>query len=343
MNNIKEKVLVIRLSSLGDVSLISPVIEILNEKFEVHILTRRLPANIFLGDPRVAKVWVFENYKHINSLIVKLAKEKFSHVIDLHLQPRTAFITSSLKFSGAKIHKYRKETICRNLILKTGNRNICKTNHVIYRYLHALKFIDTQDNLWSSFKLKMPFFKEEYDEFNEKYEKILDKISNTVFFAIGAKYQSKRWPIEYFRELGQHINNNGMYFGIVGGPEDKKVGYELTQGFKGFNFAGLLPRETILLLNHAKLIVTNDSSHVHMGMLAGIPVIDIFGPTVKEFGFYPLGKYDRIIETDLNCRPCSMHGEKKCKRDDFACMREIKPERVFDEVLSVLKRVKEDE
>ncbi len=329
----EKKVLLIRLSSLGDVALLSPVIAILHSRnYKIHLLTRRLPANIYLGDPRVERIWIYEDYSP-PKLIYELMREKYSYICDLHLQPRTILLTSFLRTSS-KVITYHKESIQRYSLL-FFKRRIFPLHHTIYRYLTAIKFAGSVEELWEEAKrnLVMPFFEEEVEELWEELKlKNIYPGKNIIFLAPGARWETKRWPPEYYRKLAELLSNEGITVGIVGGTEDSHLAKEILKTVGGYDFTGIPPRKTILLLSYGKGLITNDSAHLHFGMLAGIPVIAIFGPTVPDFGFYPLGKKDIILETDLPCRPCSMHGEKRCKRGDLLCLKMITPEQVFTRV-----------
>jgi heptosyltransferase-2 len=68
-------------------------------------------------------------------------------------------------------------------------------------------------------------------------------------------------------------------------------------------------------------LVSNDTGLMHAATAMGTPVIALFGPTVRQFGFAPTGAEDRILEVDnLSCRPCSLHGGSRCPRGHFRCM-----------------------
>ena len=67
--------------------------------------------------------------------------------------------------------------------------------------------------------------------------------------------------------------------------------------------------------------VTNDSGPMHLAAAAGVPVVAIFGATTRELGFFPYGPGHRVVETDLACRPCGLHGARECPEGHFLCMR----------------------
>ena len=96
-------------------------------------------------------------------------------------------------------------------------------------------------------------------------------------------------------------------------------------------------RELVSLLESAELIrrcqaaLTNDSAPCHLAVSVGTPVVAIFGPTVPAFGFAPYGPHNQIVEiTDLDCRPCSIHGTRKCPKKHFLCMKRITVHEVIE-------------
>ncbi len=76
-------------------------------------------------------------------------------------------------------------------------------------------------------------------------------------------------------------------------------------------------------------LVTNDSGLLHLAESVGTPVVALFGPTVREFGYFPTLPASHVLETPLACRPCSRNGKKPCYRGDLACLTEITPQAVL--------------
>ncbi len=335
-----KKILIIRFSSLGDIALISPIISILHKRgFSIHLLTKTLPANLYFGDPRIDRIWRLEEYENLFKLASSIKEEAkyFDYIVDLHLQPRSVILTRLLhNLSRGGCFYYKKEAVARYILLYT-HRKLLPIHHTIFRYLTAFPFLGSPETLWSEAinELTMPFFKEEIEELKEELEKAHKLPTNsTIFLAPGAKYDTKRWPTKYFHNLAKFLNTKGFHIGVVGGPEDKNLSKEILKNINGADYTGLTPRKTVLLLRYGKVLITNDSAHQHFAQLAGIQTITIFGPTVPQFGFYPLGKKDIIIQKKLNCRPCSMHGEKKCKKSDKFCLTNITPEEVYNTLIT---------
>jgi len=68
---------------------------------------------------------------------------------------------------------------------------------------------------------------------------------------------------------------------------------------------------------------------MHIAAALGVPAVGVFGPTTRELGFFPYGAGNAVIETPLACRPCALHGSKKCPRGHFLCMNLLTVEEVF--------------
>jgi heptosyltransferase-2 len=86
-------------------------------------------------------------------------------------------------------------------------------------------------------------------------------------------------------------------------------------------------------MERSQVVVANDSAMMHVAAACGVPVVALFGPTVTGFGFAPLGPDDVVIERDLECRPCSLHGGARCPLGHHDCLRGIPVEEVFAEVI----------
>jgi heptosyltransferase-2 len=69
----------------------------------------------------------------------------------------------------------------------------------------------------------------------------------------------------------------------------------------------------------------------------GVPTLAIFGPTTRELGFFPYGTGHRVMQKDLACRPCSLHGTKTCPAGHFLCMRLITAEEVLAKALEMVR------
>ena len=95
----------------------------------------------------------------------------------------------------------------------------------------------------------------------------------------------------------------------------------------------------LALMSRLDLMISMDSSNMHMAALAGTKVISIWGGTDPLTGFGAWRQPDnfsiRIPSDELECRPCTVYGKGRCQRGDFACMNWLTAEKVFDRIVSL--------
>ncbi len=82
------------------------------------------------------------------------------------------------------------------------------------------------------------------------------------------------------------------------------------------------------------------SVNLHLASLVKTPAVSIWGATHR----YSLGTVgwnqsrENVVETSLKCRPCSLTGDKYCRRGDYACLERITEASIVDKVLNILKK-----
>jgi heptosyltransferase-2 len=91
-------------------------------------------------------------------------------------------------------------------------------------------------------------------------------------------------------------------------------------------------------MKSCSLIITNDSGLMHLASALKIPIVAIFGSTIKSFGFSPFGVKNIIVENNsLNCRPCSHIGRNNCPKKHFKCMKDVTPQLVLGHLQNFMK------
>jgi ADP-heptose:LPS heptosyltransferase len=149
--------------------------------------------------------------------------------------------------------------------------------------------------------------------------------SACIALAEGASRRMKRWPAARFAELAAGLAQNGWeslrLLEPANGPHENGAAVHAPlRALKG-------------LLSRCSLLVTNDSGVMHLAVGLDVPVVAIFGSTTRDFGFGPLGERDRVVERDLACRPCAVHGARFCWQGHERCLREVGVRDVLDAVL----------
>jgi heptosyltransferase-2 len=145
--------------------------------------------------------------------------------------------------------------------------------------------------------------------------------------APGARWPTKRWPVERFAAAAQELAQAQQAAVVVlGSAEDQRLAQELCQRLTvpALDSTGKLSlMHTAALLQQCHLLLSNDSGLMHMATALRVPVVAIFGPTVQEFGFYPFQASAQVVRADVACRPCSTKGSTRCPRGHHQCMQQV--------------------
>ncbi len=326
------KFLVIRFSSLGDIIMTTAFLKALKDKYknaQIYYATKSEFAEILEHQPFIDGLFALKKNMSITSFAKEFANDRFDCVFDLHKNPRSIALSYLVKTKEIKrVNKhilYRQKLIHERLFWFIKDRT---TNYNIDDQLALI----TND-----FKYKKPVLYVKKADITLK--------NSAVGIAPGAKWKTKIWPKEYFRYLiDMVVNNLGYDVFIFGSKDELDIANYIKKGYKNvMNFAGELSiKETAEHMAHCSLVISNDSALMHLAVALDIPVVALFGPTVKEFGFYPKGKSVVLEKKDLSCRPCSLHGSDNCPIGTHQCMEDITPDEVFESIKYLLG-VKNDE
>lgn len=321
------KILIIRLSSLGDILLTTPFIRAIKSQFpdiKIDMLLREEYADVVKLNPYLNKKFLFKkDDKSNNVLIEQLKNTNYELVIDLQNNLRSKKIVSSLKTTSVK---FDKRSFDKFLLVNFKINKLKEAPQIPVRYSNTI-----QD-------LKLD--KGGLDLFTDKSanEELIGK-NNLIGFCPGARHFTKRWLKEYFVELGNKLTQDGYTIVLFGGRIDKEICEEINKAIPGsINLANdddLL--QTVADMKLCKVVVCNDSGLMHTATATGTKVIAIFGSTVKELGFAPYNCNNLILENNsLTCRPCSHIGRSNCPKKHFDCMKSIKPGFVFEKIQSII-------
>jgi heptosyltransferase II len=154
-----------------------------------------------------------------------------------------------------------------------------------------------------------------------------------VVLCPGAEFgPAKRWPPNYFADLGAQFLRDGMQVWIVGSPNDKIAATAVMQsaGEPGLKFRDLTGRTdigtAIDLLAVASVVVSNDSGLMHAAAAVGAPVVALFGSSSPVYT-PPLSPLAQVAKIDIECSPCF---KRECPLGHFKCMRDLSPGFVYN-------------
>jgi heptosyltransferase-2 len=168
----------------------------------------------------------------------------------------------------------------------------------------------------------------------------------------GSVWPTKRWPAEYFAEIAVRALRLKHTVLIFAGPGEEDTAESvmlevasilgdnaemIPSGVKIINLAGQLSlAELVAYFQRLSCLVCNDSGPMHLAWIQDVPVTAVFGPTARSLGFFPRGENSRVVELDLPCRPCGLHGHRVCPQGHHQCMTQITPDQVWEQVKSTL-------
>ncbi|MBU1949711.1 MAG: glycosyltransferase family 9 protein, partial [Candidatus Eisenbacteria bacterium] len=144
-----------------------------------------------------------------------------------------------------------------------------------------------------------------------------------------ARYPLKECPLKTYIDFSKRLLQEGYEPVWFWDPERPlEMGRDEMEGHRVIQ-APL--KEVALEMSGCRVIVAGDTGLAHLAAAVGRPVISIFGSTVPEFGYTPIGRHS-IVEVDLPCRPCHVHGAKWCWMGHRLCLEEIDPDVLIQHV-----------
>jgi heptosyltransferase-2 len=339
MSQKRKKILILRLSSIGDVVLATHIPRIIKKAYpnaECDFITQF--ADLVKHNPYIDNVWVYDkkNSKQIinldkNKQTHKFSSSQFDVILDLQNNRRSQQIINQLynKQNNVEIYRFNKDRY--NKLKMVYLKIIPKKYELIPdKYLSTYKD-EKLINDGLGLEVWLP---------NEKdYNSNLERIENRVLIAPGAKHFTKRYPINKFISLCKLFYSKGISIDLIGGEDEIENSKELIESkYISNSFIGKLSLlETTELIANSKLLITNDSSLMHIASARKTPIIAIFGSSIKELGFTPYQSPFDIFEVDLNCRPCSHIGRTKCPKKHFNCMNRISENDIFQKAIQLLE------
>jgi lipopolysaccharide heptosyltransferase II len=321
-----QKIFVVRLSSLGDILLTTPLIRSLkntNPKLEIHFLLREEYQDVLINNPYLSKLITIKREEAAPKTKDILSQNKYDFVIDLQNNLRSRSLTNSLKCHKVR---FKKLSLQKFVLVKFKINKLSEAPPIPERYASVIKDLKLDEEGLDLFTNKKP---------SEK----LKGLNNLIGFCPGSRHYTKMWPKEYYIELGKILIDNGYNIVLFGGKNDKEICKVISSSLsKCTNFCNdndIL--QTAADMKLCKIIICNDSGLMHTACAVKVPVIAIFGSTVKEFGFTPYRSKNLILENkSLTCRPCSHIGRSSCPKVHFKCMKEITPQLVYNSLINLL-------
>ncbi len=332
----KNRILVIRLGSLGDVILTSATVLNLKLHFpQSHItyFTRQRYRSIVEQFDGVDEIFTLPDTPTLKSFVRVLREldtNNFDTVVDLHGNIRSWFTRKMVGASQVVVYPKRRWERYRAVTRKTFPDN---RFHTIDMYNRTV--IELHGQTPASRPVLIP---PEDIDMPENIREILKSDVPTVLVAPGAAHSDKQWDLERFvkvaRELEQAYDVNVVW--ALTADDNKKLD-SMDIEIPGMSLVDYPISKLSSVISRCQVTIANDSGIMHLSSAAGTPAVAIFGPTHPVLGFSPRGLRDVVVEVDEPCRPCSLHGKKPCTRKERFCFTRITPDMVIEQVNRILE------
>ncbi len=319
-----KKILIIRLSSLGDILLATPLIRTIKKQYpyiQIDFVMKEQYTDLLKFNPYISNLLIY-NPESVSKTRDVILQNKYDLIIDLQKNFRSKALAEG---TGANILKFNKRSLDKFLLVSFKINRLTKAPPIPQRYASDAGIQLDNEGL---------------DLFTNGIISVLPEQGHRyIGLAPGARHFTKRWPEEYYAELGHSLQRDGYTVVLFGGKDDKELCARLSKAIE--NSINLCSDNDILQtaadMKLCKAVVCNDSGLMHTACAVRVPVLSIFGSTVKEFGFAPYNSRSLVLENKLlSCRPCSHIGRSRCPKGHFKCMLEISPVDAYKNLMDLL-------
>ncbi|HCK98604.1 MAG TPA: hypothetical protein DHW42_00665 [Candidatus Marinimicrobia bacterium] len=332
MLKIPQKILVVRLSSLGDIIVMTPIFRALRERYptaQIDYLIKTEFQSLLENNPFISNLLVFgakSGFRGWRELCRKLAAEEYNIYIDMHNNLRSRVLGHYLRRSS--LLRFRKPRLKRFFLFYFYINLFRKDFTLLSEYFKVLKPLKI-----SNAALMPEIFLS--DNAGQRADEILAKRNVhqpfVVLLAVAA-WANKRYSINKYRELSRRIiEKYNVQIVWLGGKKDHYLTeFSATKDSKNIFLIGETTLdESIAILSKSSLVIGNDTGLSYAAEAVGTPLIMILGPTSRETGAGPFGPGSQSIQQQLWCRPCSQKGDRKCYRKRQYCLENISVDEIF--------------
>lgn len=318
----QKRILIISLSNLGDAILTYPTLQGLWDAFpksEFHVLASARTQELFEGDPRIHRVWVWEKEAPVFQqarMIGQLFFLRFHLVVDFRNSLTPLFLL------GARRTPLFRKTLGNPL-------------HRVEQHLKLLQTLGVPMPQGASSWMRPPAALPYGPKEEQWVSSTIQSGRPVIVMAPGARSHLKRWAPERFAAVADRLilEQQAQIF-LVGDGLEQEISHQVRSAMREqvLDLTGRTSlRQTFALLNKARMVITNDSACLHAADAMGVATVAIFGPTdEKKYG--PRLPQSRVIRRQLVCAPC----ERALCPYGHECMRGLEADEVYEAAVKVL-------
>ena len=344
------KILIIKLSYIGDTATLIPVINNLKEKMPdvvLDVMVNRGTEELLTYHPSIRNVYAYDRksakgsffnsaFYHIKLFRI-LRSAKYDFVIDFTLGDRSAFI--SFVTGTPKRIGYRSATRISRLLMNHLIDINPLEHHIVDFQLEALRFFSLRD-FRRSYEIYVP------DQIQARIDRLLDPTGvacphPTIAIHPGARKKARQWRPERFGEIARRLHEKyNARIILLGGPDDLNV-VDIVESSLGpdvaLKFSGLSLLEMAALLKRCNLFIGNDTAPGHIAAGVQCPTLTLFGPNLPLL-WRPISPHGDVLFKELPCCRCR-HEVALCVRPENNCMDMITVDEVWEKSEDLLAKV----
>lgn len=310
------KILIVRLSSIGDCVLASPVVEALRERYpqaEISWAVQAKSASVVCGLPGLSETLLWNDSKHryrrLAGALWRARRAHFDVALDLHGLDKAALFVLA---SGAR--RRISGSSARRIALLSSNEKVAEISKNERNSMHAREFylrraaaLDIASDAVERFFPRVPItalHRRFADEFLGRAG--WQSEERVVGLNLGAAHEIKRWPTACFAGLADALlrENSNLRVVVFGAPADAPLFEQFESELAALQMAKrslrsdgtLFPGDTwrgrvavavgranlmqmAALAERCDAFVTADTGPMHIAAAVGAPVVALFGPT----------------------------------------------------------------
>lgn len=334
---------------MGDVAMAVPVVYSLAKQYpniRITVLSRKY-ARPFFDDlaPNVDFMEAdlkgeYRGVKGLNALYRRLTAKQFTKIADLHNVLRSEYLRMRFNMGRYRVEHIDKHRRQRRALVRQHNKVRENIPTPFENYIEVLA------NLGYPVTLQFhSLFPEEGGNLNLLPAIVGPKKSFQQWIGVAptAAHPGKCYPVERTRQVIEQLLKNHPQARIFlfgrGRAEDQLFTQwcqEMPQCVYVSKHLENMHQE-LILMSHLNVMLSMDSSNAHLASLTATPVVTVWGATHPFAGFTAWNQpAENNIQAELDCRPCSIYGNRPCRRGDMACMNLIKPEQIIERIEQII-------
>ncbi len=323
-----QRVAVLRFSSVGDIVLTTPALHAFKRArpdVDLVFVTKAGMRPLIAHSPHVDQLVFLQREESPSALAARIRELEVDGVVDLHANLRSRRVRNAVR--AARTVVWKKRPWQDNLPVRLGLRPYCARMMISERYHQAMeRFLERALEPGELRYVVGPSDQEEADR--ALAEAGIERSETLIGISPGAKWETKRWPIERFAELTRRVVRSGWRAVLTGSADEAALTERIAGEVDGaVSLVGKLSLGALGgVIARCSAFVANDSGPMHIARGLGVPTLAFFGSTAPaQFDF----SGHALMFAGVSCSPCHFYGRKRCPRGHFRCMLDLDVDRAW--------------